>query len=225
MAINGVALAYGTFGGLIFYAGIRGATISDTIKSATTGSLNVPQTQPIPTPSDYESTEGNNGSSGSSASGDTSGSAEQNYLTIGNYLMQNGYSAAGAAGVVGCIAGESAGNPEANSGSGIGLIQWTGSNKSMVPALTGNATKDLQAQLPAIITYNNAQGAELVKMLNAMTNPVQAADFYSQYFERPAVTDSDVRASVATSVYNQLTAKNQSGGSAPGSGGTRIVGN
>jgi hypothetical protein len=36
---------------------------------------------------------------------------------------------------------------------------------------------------------------------------VQAAEFYSQYFERPAVTNSDVRAGVATSVYAQLQAE------------------
>jgi hypothetical protein len=37
-----------------------------------------------------------------------------------------------------------------------------------------------------------------------MTNPVYAADFYSQRFERPAVTNSDVRSSVAWSVYDNL---------------------
>ena len=36
-----------------------------------------------------------------------------NYETVGLFLMQNGYSAAGAAGVCGCIAGESGGDPEA----------------------------------------------------------------------------------------------------------------
>src|ERR1700760_231312 len=35
------------------------------------------------------------------------------YDAIGLFLVQNGYSAAGAAGVCGCIAGESDGDPEA----------------------------------------------------------------------------------------------------------------
>jgi len=35
-------------------------------------------------------------------------------------------------------------------------------------------------------------------------DPVAAAKFYSQNFERPLVTDSDVRANVAQSIYSQL---------------------
>jgi hypothetical protein len=60
--------------------------------------------------------------------------------------------------------------------------------------VTGNATADLDKQLPEIITYNNAQGGSLVDQLNAQTSISAAADFYSQNFERPAVTDSDVSA-------------------------------
>jgi hypothetical protein len=71
--------------------------------------------------------------------------------------------------------------------------------------VTGNASTDLQSQLPAIIAYNNAQGSGLVSMLNSISDPVQAADFYSQHFERPAVTNSDVVSSVATSVYAKIT--------------------
>lgn len=66
--------------------------------------------------------------------------ATNNYDTVGLFLFQKGYSAAGAAGVRGCIAGESGGDPEAvqfpsgpESG-GAGLIQWTpaSSRSSMV---------------------------------------------------------------------------------------------
>jgi len=52
------------------------------------------------------------------------------------------------------------------------------------------------------MNYNSANGN--VAALNAYTDPTSAADYYSQNFERPAVTDSDVRPSTATSVYNSL---------------------
>lgn len=196
--LSGVAVAYATIGGLILYSGIKGATISDTVRSALSGNLNVTNTEPI-----------GNGTSAASAGPATSaasGSSGVNYLTIAKYLTANGYSKAAAAGVVGCIAGESGGNPEAIQGGvsgGEGLIQWT--PMSNYPGLvTGNASKDLDKQLPAIIAYNNAQGAGLNVMLNTMTDPVAAADFYSQNFERPQVKNSDVRASVALAVYAEL---------------------
>lgn len=205
MSLSAGSVIYTVAGGLILYSGIKGDSLADMAKAVTTGNLSgITDTEPIGTLGvSASSSTSSTGGSGSGTASDAVASGS-NYMTIAEYLVKNGYSNAGAAGVVGCIAGESGGNPEANSGSGIGLIQWTGSNQSMVPALTGNATTDLDAQLPAIISYNNAQGAGLVSMLNAMTDPVQAADFYSQHFERPAVTDSDVRASVAQSVYNQL---------------------
>lgn len=201
MAASGAAVAYCAAGGLVLYSGIKGATIADTVKSVLAGNLNVSDTETV----DFSG--GSSGSSGAAgpATSAASGSASQNYLTIANYLVANGYSKAAAAGICGCIAGESGGNPESKGDDAIGLIQWTGSNEADVPPLTGNATKDLDAQLPAIIAYNNAQGAGLVTMLNAISDPVQAADFYSQHFERPAVTDSDVVPSVAQSVYAQLT--------------------
>jgi Phage tail lysozyme len=195
--LSGVSVAMLAVGGIILWSGIKGATLSDTLKGVLSGSpQNVSDTETV----DF----GSNGTAGS-ASNATSSSGSANYLTIARYLVSNGYSNAGAAGVVACVAGESGGNPEAKEagGTGVGLIQWSGSNAQDV-TLTGNATADLDSQLPAIIAYNNAQGSGLVQMLNAMTNPIQAADFYSQNFERPAVQDSDVVASVATSVFNEL---------------------
>ena len=144
-----------------------------------------------------------------------SDTAENNYDTIGLFLLQHGYSAVGAAGVCGCIAGESGGNPEAvefpsdpESG-GAGLIQWTPASSmeqyggTCAAAGIGNKSVavDMANQLNAILAYNNAQGTGNVAKLNAQTGPVAAADVYSQNFERPAVLDSDVRPSVAQSVY------------------------
>lgn len=135
------------------------------------------------------------------SAGVTSGSGSANLLTIGKYLMANGYSRAGAAGICGCIDGESGGNPESVGSGGGGLIGWT-----PLPAgyVTGNATKDLQTQLPAILKYNDGIGQGFIVMLNALTDPVQAADFYSENFEKPRFKDSDVRASTAKSIFSQL---------------------
>ena len=145
------------------------------------------------------------------ASGLPSGTANQNYLTAAEFLVSNGYSYPAAAGIVGCIAGESGGNAEAigDQGTSYGLIQEHGSQYSGL--VTGNATKDFQDQLQGIIAYNNAQGQNLVNMLNQLSDPVQAADFYSQYFERPAVLYSDVQQGVARSVYQQLISKSGTG--------------
>jgi hypothetical protein len=197
--LSGVSIVMLAVGGILVWSGIKGATISDTLKAVLSGN-----------PQDVTGTEqvdfsGDSGAAGSASDAASSPDAAANYLTIARYLVSNGYSAAGAAGVVACIAGESSGNPEAKEkgGTGVGLIQWSGGNAQDI-TLTGNATADLDSQLPAIIAYNNAQGGGLVQMLNAISNPIQAADFYSQHFERPAIPDSDVVASVATSVFDEL---------------------
>ena len=149
----------------------------------------------------------------------TSPAPTNNYDTIGLFLTKNGYSDTGAAGVCGCIAGESAGDPEAvqfpsdpESG-GAGLIQWTpassmeqyGGTCAAAGIGTNSVAADMQNQLNAILEYNNAQGSSNVAELNAQSDPVTAADFYSEVFERPVVKDSDVRAPVAQSVYAFLT--------------------
>lgn len=118
--------------------------------------------------------------------------------TTALFLYQHGYSRIGAAGVVACIAGESGGNPESVGDGGGGLIGWT---PLSVP-VTGNVTSDLNAQLEALLRYNDQFGS--VSRLNDQPNPVAAADYYSQEFERPAVTDSDVRSAVAYIVYAGL---------------------
>ena len=138
------------------------------------------------------------------------GNPQADLVTIGRYLMNDGgYSAAGAAGVAGCIQGESGGSPEATQGyaaGGAGLIQWTPETSiyKYGASYGGNPQADFSSQLGAIIRYNNANGN--VAQLNANSNPVSAADYYSQNFERPAVIDSDVRPAVAIAVYDALTA-------------------
>lgn len=202
MAVKGISVAYCTVGGVLLYSGIRGTSISDTAKGVLSGTLDVKPTQQISAPDSTGTSSDTTGTG--SASGASSGSASANYLALGKYLMSNGYSRAAAAGIAGCVAGESSGNPESigDQGTSYGLIQEHGSQYSSL--VTGDASRDLDQQFSAIISYNNAQGSGLITMLNSISDPVAAADFYSEHFERPKDKDSDVVPSVAKSVYQEL---------------------
>lgn len=137
---------------------------------------------------------------------DSSGYYINNLVTEASYLMTQGYSPAAAAGIAGTTAGESSGDPEAVGSGGAGLIGWTPPSKASPyqPIVSGNAQQDYDYQLADIVGYNDQQGTANLQSLNAQTDPVQAADFYSQTFERPAVTDSDVRANVAQYVFEKV---------------------
>jgi LysM repeat protein len=130
-----------------------------------------------------------------------------NLLAIGQFLVGNGYSKAAAAGIASCIDGESRGNPESVGDGGGGLIGWTPLSSAQPNAniVTGNAEQDMLTQLNDILFYNsNEIGQSQVNQLNGISDPVAAADFYSQNFERPAVTDSDVVPSVAQQIFSDL---------------------
>jgi hypothetical protein len=134
--------------------------------------------------------------------------ASGNYLlAVGQYLVENGYSDAAAAGVASCVDGESGGNPESVGSGGGGLIGWTpiSSAEPNSNIVTGNASQDMMAQLEDLLYYNSTEiGQSLVDELDSQTDPVAAADFYSQNFEKPAVLDSDVVPSVAEQIYSEL---------------------
>ena len=130
-----------------------------------------------------------------------------NLLAIGQFLVGNGYSKAAAAGIASCIDGESEGNPESVGDGGGGLIGWTPLSSAQPNAniVTGNVGQDMLNQLNDILFYNsNEIGQSAVNQLNAISDPVSAADFFSQNFERPAVTDSDVVPSVAQQIFSDL---------------------
>jgi LysM repeat protein len=146
-------------------------------------------------------------SSGGSSAMQSDVANGNNLLAIGQYLVDNGYSKAAAAGVASCVDGESGGNPESVGSGGGGLIGWTpiGSATPNANIITGDASQDMTTQLADILSYNsNEIGQSLVGELNSQTDPVAAADFYSQNFEKPAVTDSDVVSSVAEQVFSEL---------------------
>jgi LysM repeat protein len=130
-----------------------------------------------------------------------------NLLAIGQFLVAHGYSKAAAAGIASCVDGESTGNPESVGSGGGGLIGWTPLSSAQPNAniITGNVEQDMMTQLSDILFYNsNEIGQAAVTELNSISDPVAAADFFSQHFERPAVTDSDVRPSVAQQIFSQL---------------------
>lgn len=47
MAVSGWAVAYASAGGVLVYSGIKGASISDTVKAVLAGNLNVSETEPV----------------------------------------------------------------------------------------------------------------------------------------------------------------------------------
>lgn len=214
--VSGTALAALGAGVIVLYSGIKGKSITTALQSVIQGKspATAPQANAISGTSSADlaalgvTSAGTaipgGGGGGTNPGSLQSGPASANYVTIANYLRANGYSRAAAAGIVGCIAGESGGSPEAvgDQGTSFGFIQEHGSQYSGL--VTGNPSRDLQAQLPAIVAYNNAQGSGLIAMLNGISDPVQAADFYSAHFERPQVAGSDVRAGVAQQVYAQI---------------------
>jgi hypothetical protein len=134
--------------------------------------------------------------------------ASGNYLlAVAQYLVENGYSKAAAAGVAGCVAGESVGNPESVGSGGGGLIGWTpiGSAAPNPNIITGNPAQDMMTQLADLLYYNSTEiGQSLVNQLNSQTDPVAAADFFSANFEKPAVLYSDVRPSIAQQIFSEL---------------------
>jgi hypothetical protein len=182
--------------------------------SSAPASTAAPQTAPTeaaapatPSATATPTSQATHSSSGGSAAVESDIANGNNVLAIGQYLVDNGYSAAAAAGVASCVDGESGANPESVGSGGGGLIGWTplGSAQPNANIITGDVSADMMAQLADILYYNsNEIGASRVAELNSQTDPVAAADFYSQNFEKPAVTDSDVVPSVAEEVYSEL---------------------
>jgi hypothetical protein len=119
-----------------------------------------------------------------------------NYATIVNFLVAHGYTQMGAVGIAGNIYQESDGNPESVGTGGGGLIGWTPLPSGFV---TGNPATDLQTQLAALLTYNQGW-AQYIPMLNAATNPTDAAYIYMTYFERPGLPAASNREGAAVAV-------------------------
>jgi hypothetical protein len=119
-----------------------------------------------------------------------------NYATIVSFLMAHGYTGNAAAGIAGNIYQESMGNPESVGSGGGGLIGWTPLPGGLV---TGNEAADLQAQLKAILDFNQ-QWSQYLPALNGAGSPAAAADIYVTDFERAGIPAASNREAAASAV-------------------------
>lgn len=119
-----------------------------------------------------------------------------NYATIVSFLMAHGYSGNAAAGIAGNIYQESMGNPESVGSGGGGLIGWTPLPGGLV---TGDPAADLQAQLQAILDFNQ-QWSQYLPALNSASSPAAAADIYVTDFERAGIPATSNREAAASAV-------------------------
>ena len=182
-------------------------TVAPSFAPASAAAPQTAPTEAAPSAAATPTAQATHSSSGGSAKVAADIADGNNTLAIGQYLVDNGYSVAAAAGVASCVDGESGANPESEGDGGGGLIGWTplGSAQPDGNIITGDASADMMTQLADILYYNADEiGQSTVAELNSQTDPVAAADFYSQNFEKPAVTDSDVVPSVAQDVYSEL---------------------
>ncbi len=120
----------------------------------------------------------------------------QNVTAIVSFLLAHGYSHNAAAGIAGNMYQESKGNPESVGMGGGGLIGWT---PLRVGLITGNPSTDLQAQLTAVLVYNEGWSSYL-PALNAAASPASAADIYVTDFERAGIPAAGTREASAANV-------------------------
>jgi hypothetical protein len=129
-------------------------------------------------------------------SASASGMLPDNYATIVSFLTGHGYTGIAAAGIAGNMYQESHGNPESEGDGGGGLIGWTPLPAGLV---TGNVAADLQAQLEAVLTFNQ-QWAQYLPALNDASTPGAAADVYVTDFERAGIPAAGTREEAADAV-------------------------
>jgi hypothetical protein len=136
------------------------------------------------------------GSSSVTCSASASGLLPDNYAAIVTFLTGHGYSGNAAAGIAGNIYQESKGDPESAGDGGGGLIGWTPLPAGLV---TGSPSADLQAQLEAILAFNQ-QWAQYLPALNGASSPAAAADVYVTDFERAGIPAAGTREAAAQAV-------------------------
>lgn len=211
MAIKPAGLVYVVGGGLLLFSGIKGATISDTVKAVLSGNLNVQGTETISFGSSGSGSGGNAPSSNAA-----SGTDLQNGTTIYKYLRGAGYTPIQAAGATASIWGESTWNPEAVGTGGAGIMAWTPPSSMTKYGATchaagigNNSTKqDFDSQLPAILRFVSANGdSGAVEMMKGANTVTQAAEIWGKKVERYGIDDVhttgvDLATQIAKSVDN-----------------------
>jgi hypothetical protein len=115
---------------------------------------------------------------------------------IVSFLLAHGYSHNAAAGIAGNMYQESKGDPESVGMGGGGLIGWTPLRAGLI---TGNPSADLQAQLAAVLVYNEGWSSYL-PALNAAASPASAAYIYVTDFERAGIPAAATREASAANV-------------------------
>jgi hypothetical protein len=120
----------------------------------------------------------------------------QNVTAIVSFLLAHGYSPNAAAGIAGNIYQESKGDPESVGMGGGGLIGWTPLRPGLI---TGDPAADLNAQLGAVLVYNEGWSAYL-PALNAAASPASAAYIYVTDFERAGIPAAATREASAANV-------------------------
>lgn len=132
---------------------------------------------------------GSGGSSGSTGNGGFSGTGGKAVYT---YLLNNvfGGNKVAAAGATGSIWGESKWNPESQGTGGRGLIGWTPPGTLPNSAFTGNASKDMAAQLKQISVFIQKNGDQgTIDQMKKASTVEQAAQLWDHGVERAGVND------------------------------------
>ena len=136
---------------------------------------------------------------GTSAAGITAGSDSQNGTAIYRYLRAQGYTPMQAAGATCSMWGEAGWNPESwgldsNGLDSGGIMQWNGPNYPNYVGQSrpsGNATADLQRQLPAVIKFVDGTGKQgYVSMMTGAASVLAASQIWSSYVEEAEVSDA-----------------------------------
>lgn len=156
------------------------------------------------------------GGSSSSSGGSSYASGTSTSAQVWNYLKSQGLSDAAVAGIMGNLQQESSMNPKAAGG---GLAQWIGSRGSALrnyAASRGLSANSLEAQL-GFLWQELSSGSQGITpaQLNQMSVS-QAAQAFSNKFERPGIPMMNNRIKYANQYYNQFAGTG--GGSASSSG-------
>jgi hypothetical protein len=155
-------------------------------------------------------------SNSSSSSSSSYASGTSTSAQVWNYLKSQGLSDAAVAGIMGNLQQESSMNPKAAGG---GLAQWIGSRGSALrsyAASRGLSANSLEAQL-GFLWQELSSGSQGITpaQLNQMSVS-QAAQAFSNKFERPGIPMMNNRIKYANQYYNQFAGSGGSSSSASG---------
>lgn len=143
-----------------------------------------------------------------------------------DFFVNQGFTPAQAAGIVGNLVQESGVNPESvqQNGPGRGIAQWSLGGRWIPSLATGNVNKDLAAQEQYIIDELQSNPAYGLSALRQATTPTQAAQVFGSDYERYGVAGA--RLQDAVNVYNDAQDNNwpvASNGSVSSGGGPDAV--